>query len=120
MFFCSSRRRHTRFKCDWSSDVCSSDLIEMGPVARSALAGPISILVSGVGWCLALADRCLSFCLTDEVSRRASVVGRTGKNRRSRPITPYTLYTHPGLAPLSHRLAPCRHAAHGPAVVNGS
>src|SRR5260370_42257853 len=26
-FFFSSRRRHTRFKCDWSSDVCSSDLI---------------------------------------------------------------------------------------------
>src|SRR5205085_7361007 len=22
----SSRRRHTRFDCDWSSDVCSSDL----------------------------------------------------------------------------------------------
>src|SRR5882762_9928103 len=27
-FFFSSRRRHTRFKCDWSSDVCSSDLGE--------------------------------------------------------------------------------------------
>src|SRR5947207_9455167 len=30
MFFCffffSSRRRHTRSLCDWSSDVCSSDL----------------------------------------------------------------------------------------------
>src|SRR5260370_9693178 len=26
LFFFSSRRRHTRFKCDWSSDVCSSDL----------------------------------------------------------------------------------------------
>src|SRR5260370_7521242 len=26
-FFFSSRRRHTRFKCDWSSDVCSSDLV---------------------------------------------------------------------------------------------
>src|SRR2546430_17463328 len=26
-FFFSSRRRHTRFDCDWSSDVCSSDLI---------------------------------------------------------------------------------------------
>src|SRR3989338_9006617 len=25
-FFCSSRRRHTRWNCDWSSDVCSSDL----------------------------------------------------------------------------------------------
>src|SRR5260370_15398547 len=27
-FFFSSRRRHTRFKCDWSSDVCSSDLVQ--------------------------------------------------------------------------------------------
>src|SRR5256886_10898985 len=27
-FFFSSRRRHTRFDCDWSSDVCSSDLYE--------------------------------------------------------------------------------------------
>src|SRR2546430_1811887 len=26
LFFVSSRRRHTRFDCDWSSDVCSSDL----------------------------------------------------------------------------------------------
>src|SRR2546430_8801775 len=26
--FFSSRRRHTRFDCDWSSDVCSSDLNE--------------------------------------------------------------------------------------------
>src|SRR5436190_7713294 len=26
MFFFSSRRRHTRSLCDWSSDVCSSDL----------------------------------------------------------------------------------------------
>src|SRR5438034_2401945 len=26
-FFFSSRRRHTRSLCDWSSDVCSSDLM---------------------------------------------------------------------------------------------
>src|SRR5207237_5927094 len=31
-FFFSSRRRHTRFKCDWSSDVCSSDL--KGPISQ--------------------------------------------------------------------------------------
>src|SRR5256886_9617594 len=33
IFFFSSRRRHTRFDCDWSSDVCSSDL----PVKFAAL-----------------------------------------------------------------------------------
>src|SRR5256886_9530532 len=32
-FFFSSRRRHTRFDCDWSSDVCSSDLPPAGGIA---------------------------------------------------------------------------------------
>src|SRR6516165_12151223 len=30
LFLFSSRRRHTRFDCDWSSDVCSSDLLAPG------------------------------------------------------------------------------------------
>src|SRR6266481_6032222 len=29
LFFFSSRRRHTRWNCDWSSDVCSSDLTDI-------------------------------------------------------------------------------------------
>src|SRR5207253_5671612 len=28
----SSRRRHTRWPRDWSSDVCSSDLVDRGPI----------------------------------------------------------------------------------------
>src|SRR6267143_3948772 len=36
-FFFSSRRRHTRWNCDWSSDVCSSDLV--APLLVAALAG---------------------------------------------------------------------------------
>src|SRR5690606_40129984 len=36
-FFFSSRRRHTRFSRDWSSDVCSSDL-EVRPERAQALA----------------------------------------------------------------------------------
>src|SRR6266478_7131433 len=34
VFFFSSRRRHTRFDCDWSSDVCSCELTGQatGPV----------------------------------------------------------------------------------------
>src|SRR6266478_1937802 len=35
-FFFSSRRRHTRFDCDWSSDVCSSDLLSELPLWRIA------------------------------------------------------------------------------------
>src|SRR5256886_12916136 len=38
-FFFSSRRRHTRFDCDWSSDVCSSDLdlqAQLGEHVRSS------------------------------------------------------------------------------------
>src|SRR3712207_8092848 len=31
LFFFSSRRRHTRYWRDWSSDVCSSDLVHAYP-----------------------------------------------------------------------------------------
>src|SRR2546430_6037562 len=37
IFFFSSRRRHTRFDCDWSSDVCSSDLPPARPLAVEPL-----------------------------------------------------------------------------------
>src|SRR5256886_8035502 len=38
-FFFSSRRRHTRFDCDWSSDVCSSDL----QIAVEGVYDPVAI-----------------------------------------------------------------------------
>src|SRR5256886_3017170 len=37
LFFFSSRRRHTRFDCGWSSDVCSSDLPRLTDAALRAL-----------------------------------------------------------------------------------
>src|SRR3712207_5671281 len=37
LFFFSSRRRHTRYWRDWSSDVCSSDLGNMNPADLAAL-----------------------------------------------------------------------------------
>src|SRR5256886_2631723 len=40
-FFFSSRRRHTRFDCDWSSDVCSSDLLGAIPVLAPGRHTPI-------------------------------------------------------------------------------
>src|SRR5688500_20307382 len=37
IIFISSRRRHTRLRGDWSSDVCSSDLLEQRVLARVLL-----------------------------------------------------------------------------------
>src|SRR2546430_10869418 len=60
-FFFSSRRRHTRFDCDWSSDVCSSDLeaqlqrtVNIGVVSperalQLGFSGPM-LRGSGVAW----------------------------------------------------------------------
>src|SRR5207253_5308454 len=38
-FFFSSRRRHTRWPRDWSSDVCSSDLLLFGSAHRVVIGG---------------------------------------------------------------------------------
>src|SRR5256885_10139118 len=42
LFFFSSRRRHTRLQGDWSSDVCSSDLVVLlrGAIAPVDRVGP--------------------------------------------------------------------------------
>src|SRR6266481_5544221 len=48
-FFFSSRRRHTRWNCDWSSDVCSSDLQgEPLPEFIGARAGDLQDLMQGM------------------------------------------------------------------------
>src|SRR5207302_6218475 len=48
-FFFSSRRRHTRFSRDWSSDVCSSDLVaplkKIGMAAMAAFMFPFALAV---------------------------------------------------------------------------
>src|SRR6266571_7891076 len=38
-FFFSSRRRHTRLTCDWSSDVCSSDLLLLPDSGQARVLG---------------------------------------------------------------------------------
>src|ERR1035441_10769849 len=45
-FFFSSRRRHTRCLSDWSSDVCSSDLVTKSQLLASQLAMVLTFLPS--------------------------------------------------------------------------
>src|SRR5688572_33079427 len=77
-FFFSSRRRHTRFDCDWSSDVCSSDLfvraLELLVGRLQLLVGALELLVGG----LELLDRVLVDILDRSEERRV------GKECRSR------------------------------------
>src|SRR6266487_6894717 len=44
-FFFSSRRRHTRWTGDWSSDVCSSDLVPLGLELSRGPALPVGVPV---------------------------------------------------------------------------
>src|SRR5205085_5618673 len=51
-FFFSSRRRHTRFDCDWSSDVCSSDLSafkQYGNIALPATSDRVLLIINSQG-----------------------------------------------------------------------
>src|SRR5699024_12222819 len=45
LFFFSSRRRHTRSKRDWSSDVCSSDLRALSLFERLIADGQAALVV---------------------------------------------------------------------------
>src|SRR5256886_8967279 len=89
-FFFSSRRRHTRFDCDWSSDVCSSDLAgaaatEFVKVGRSQLRVAVSgtgrplLLLNGVGGNLEMWAP-----LVPALNAERSEERRVGKECRSR------------------------------------
>src|SRR5258707_6004004 len=71
-FFFSSRRRHTRYWRDWSSDVCSSDLTERN------ISAVIALLRKEVFQKQSVCDRVL--CRT----RNRSEERRVGKECRSR------------------------------------
>src|SRR5690606_39526082 len=96
LFFFSSRRRHTRFSRDWSSDVCSSDL-EAGDVAPQIperLSGKTVAVVGSGPAGLAAAQQLTRAGHTVAVYERADRIGgllryrseerRVGTERRSR------------------------------------
>src|SRR5690348_17396171 len=49
VFFFSSRRRHTRWTGDWSSDVCSSDLEAAAAGVHTSVGSKQSFPIAGVG-----------------------------------------------------------------------
>src|SRR2546430_12679201 len=79
VIFFASRRRHTRFDCDWSSDVCSSDLDrdEMNDgVGRAADRG---VDADSVLECLARSEE-----HTSELQSQSNIVCRLLLEKKSR------------------------------------
>src|SRR5690606_40325936 len=86
-FFFSSRRRHTRFSRDWSSDVCSSDLVEaaMSPFADAYLLAAFhSIFVVFLGTPLnnALLFHCYALLAKQVQTSRLIQIGRASCRER--------------------------------------
>src|SRR2546430_8767980 len=90
-FFFSSRRRHTRFDCDWSSDVCSSDLQKKRPRRDSLEATGVIMEYTKLGKTGTTVSRICLGCMSygdkkwrDWVLTSRSEERRVGKECRSR------------------------------------
>src|SRR2546427_1567071 len=92
-FFFSSRRRHTRFDCDWSSDVCSSDLSSVWAYKQSLKIDPGDVkasllvargIVEGATYDTAQANKLKSDTAALHAFRNRSEERRVGKECRSR------------------------------------
>src|SRR2546430_4183232 len=80
VFFFSSRRRHTRFDCDWSSDVCSSDL-DWHPADRVLVVSRMPVVVRGrtIGYVATFRDRTELEGLLRELDNARSVSEEIGR-----------------------------------------
>src|SRR5256886_16631023 len=90
----SSRRRHTRFDCDWSSDVCSSDLVSFAAVRP--------VRAAGIVYAVALAAACRGGS-----ARKPAAAGVAGPDTGPPPDT-VNLYAAAGANALSSVAARAR------------
>src|SRR5437773_5387891 len=98
LFFFSSRRRHTRSCCDWSSDVCSSDLSESLDLLHVHYAIPHS--VSALLARSMAAPRGLPFITT----LHGTDITLVGSNRSYLPITKFSIKQSDGVTSISRYL----------------
>src|SRR3989454_8803762 len=105
-FFFSSRRRHTRLQGDWSSDVCSSDLIvvwgKQAEIVREHLAKGKQVYVEGSIQTRQWDDREGNKRTTTEIrAQRFLMLGRVdpGEPRMTSAAPPESVSDEPGGPP---------------------
>src|SRR5690606_41088091 len=85
-FFFSSRRRHTRFSRDWSSDVCSSDLSYTFPKAKtvSLVYKSYTVLMQPECWTpsLGYSRKHMRYCQGTTTRSEERRVGKEWRSRR--------------------------------------
>src|SRR2546430_3793115 len=92
LFFFSSRRRHTRFDCDWSSDVCSSDLSSISELSCDSETSPLSastcsslpVVTGASNRTFLIRNRILESYFSGVQNAKRSEERRVGKECRSR------------------------------------
>src|SRR2546427_5817426 len=89
-FFFSSRRRHTRFDCDWSSDVCSSDLNCRLRIAR------VSRVRRQAGRLAATFPRAHGEALREAWNKKCGVLGAAGRAAQRQDADLYPGASKPG------------------------
>src|SRR5699024_12217154 len=97
LFFFSSRRRHTSSKRDWSSDVCSSDLIDYRHTDFAEAVTNVDAVLESIGGAdqvtrsvRTLRDGGVLVSLLPVDTQERSEERRVGKERRSRRSTHHT------------------------------
>src|SRR2546430_1246777 len=119
-FFFSSRRRHTRFDCDWSSDVCSSDLVLAGAIQSVEELAPGRVkFVMGTGYTSAstIGRRPASLAGMRECLRSVRALLGGGSGGFGGAPRPRTLAGRRALAPVTAGAGPQAAAALADEVV---
>src|SRR5207249_4256543 len=98
LFFFSSRRRHTRSKRDWSSDVCSSDLRDIfgSPLGADMARNPLTSSTAACCWIPLFALRCEA-ARRPELASRPNALLAPDDTRRVWQVSP--LARHAGVKP---------------------
>src|SRR5260370_5074291 len=105
-FFFSSRRRHTRFKCDWSSDVCSSDLFFFPTLFMHRVVSPNDVFYNFDPWSTVRKVDVQNSLLNDPPTSYFTLMSLLKNDRHAFHWNPYVASRIPGFGSSASAVLP--------------